>query len=66
MNTEANGLTDYATAYTKFLTYVEADPVFKNKYLNKVPNIIRMTEETRVVCLNKVIIIIINITKSFI
>ena len=54
MNTEANGLNDYATAYTRFLTYVESDLVFKSKYLNKVPDIVGMTEETRVICLNKV------------
>lgn len=53
MNTEGIP-NDYANAYLKFLTYVESDTVFKNKYLYKVPDIVGMTEETRVVCLNKV------------
>jgi hypothetical protein len=53
MNTEAIP-NDLNYAALKFLTYVEADQILKNEYLNKIPNIITMTEDTRVVCINNV------------
>ena len=53
MNTEGIP-NDYDYAYLKFLTYVESDQTFKNQYLNKLPDILQMTRDTRIICLNKV------------